>query len=275
MVLDFTDNASFKYASDRERYEPLETKAFLATICANPGCNVVDLGANYGAYTLAAGQLSKQGAAARVVAVEPDDRPFRALSRSIALNGLGPTVSVHQLIAGDRDGIENLWVNARSSADNRTHSVATSKIRVRETYQVQTTTVDNLLSSLHVPLSRPLVVKMDIQGNEPRAFYGMAEALATAACWVVLFEHAPYLIESAGIDLKEFLQWMFQCSFDSAYVSIRNDSFHKLDDKAALGEALVHLDPDPSYKGEARASNFLIARGTDLDPVLESLVAHR
>jgi hypothetical protein len=61
MILDYRDNASFKYFTDRERYELTEITAFLKAIIYNKGTYVIDVGANYGAFSLAAANLYRFG----------------------------------------------------------------------------------------------------------------------------------------------------------------------------------------------------------------------
>lgn len=270
MALDFSDNASFKYASDRAQYESLEIRAFLEAIRSTPDSTVVDLGANYGAYTLAAGNLAKQLGHTTIISIEPDRRPFTALSRSVQLNRLESVCRLFQMIAGDKEGIETLWVNARSSADNRTHSVLTSKIRVRESYTVRSTSIDTLFEEEGIPIDRPLIVKMDIQGNEPRAFYGMANVLAKAPTWLILFEHAPYLIESAGLDVGTFVDYLKHLNVEHAFAVSNDGEFTDLENFDGLAKAMLNVGPVRGYNGEAPVMDIVISRGVD-DDLIDSI----
>jgi FkbM family methyltransferase len=205
MTLDFMDNASFKYFTDREGYEANEVDAFIRAIARNPGSYVIDVGANYGAYSLAvAAQLGRYGVFEKILAIEPDARAHSALTRSIAKNGFGGLIDLHRCIADDKMGEQTLYVNARSSADNRTHSVLSAPIRLREQYKMPSVTIDSLVRSLGYPMDSRFIIKMDIQGNEFRAFKGMKELLSRASGYLVFFEHCPFLIESAGLSLSEY-----------------------------------------------------------------------
>jgi FkbM family methyltransferase len=268
MVLDFSDNASFKYASDREHYEEVESAVMASAIKANPGSIVLDVGANYGAYTLPAAQFALRGAVSHVIALEPDRRPFRALSKSVRINNLSRVCDVYQMIASDRDGPETLWVNARSSADNRTHSVLSSKIRVRESYTVSATTIDTLFRRRGLPTDTRLIIKMDIQGNEPRALYGMKRLLDEVPGWLVLFEYGPYLVESAGLDPGDFLNWLELLDSDGFGVfSVAPTRGLATCDRSGFLSAMRHLQPDPSFHGEAPVRDFMISRGMNLSGV--------
>ena len=263
MVLDFMDNASFKYYTDRERYELAETTAFLSSILHNPGAYVIDVGANYGAFTLAAAQLGPFRVFQRILAIEPDRRACAALRKSIRKNHFHEFVDLHQVIAGDRDGRETLFVNARSSADNRTHKVTSSPIRVRAKYEVDCTTIDSLLAESSIPLDSRFIVKMDIQGNEAVAFRGMQTALRRAKGFLVFFEHCPYLIESAGINIAEYCEFLESLQADAIF-EIGTDDVVRLDGFRGLLDSFRALESTPETRMEGTGSNYVLCRGMNL-----------
>ena len=259
MVLDFLDNASFKYYTDRERYEYSETTAFLSSIVHNPGSYVIDIGANYGAFTLAAAQLGRLDVIRQILAFEPDRRPFRAMQKSIAVNGFGDLVRAYPMIVGDRDGQQSLFVNARSSADNRTHRVDTGSIRVRETRQVATTTIDSLLAREGIPLDSKFIIKMDIQGNEALAFRGMADVLSRAEGYLVFFEHCPYLIRSAGIDLGQYVDFLRSVPLDACF-EVAAEGLVPLDGIAGLVESMHAVEGEVETRMEGAGADYVLAK---------------
>ncbi len=262
MVLDFTDNASFRYYTERDRYEYTEIKAFLSCIIHNPGAYVIDVGANYGAFTLAAAHLGRFNALKRIVAIEPDIRPYNALCKSIEKNGFSNMVQLYQLIVGDHEGKETLFVNARSSADNRSHELRTSPIKVREKYDVFCTTIDVLLSRISVPLNSKFIIKMDIQGNESRALKGMSKTLAQAEGFVVFFEYCPYLINSAGIDIEDFSNFLKSLQVDMIF-QVENDII-ALDGFKGLLKSFRDLTTKEETKTEGAGSNYILCKNMDL-----------
>jgi len=76
-----------------------------------PGQQAVDIGANYGVYTLAMAQII--GQAGRVWAFEPATRTARLLAESIAANGFGQVVLERSAIAG-ASGTGRLALNANA-----------------------------------------------------------------------------------------------------------------------------------------------------------------
>ena len=265
MVLDYMDNASFKYHTDRERYELSEVTAFMSAIAHNSPAVVIDVGANYGAFTLAAAKLAKLGLIERLIAIEPDRRPFIALSESIRRNGLEAYVSVYQVIAGDRLGSETIYVNARSSADNRSHQITSAPIRVRDSYEVECVTVDELLRREGTESGKPVIVKMDIQGNEARALKGMEQTLHGASGWILFFEHCPYLVESAGVSLHDFEKWLSDLGADMMF-EINGESIDRLVDADALSTVFGRLVTEKERKMDGTGTNFVFVKGAHFHP---------
>src|SRR5437867_7825119 len=72
------------------RYEPQETALVRAIL--RPGMTFLDVGANWGYFTLAAAHLV--GETGRVVSLEPDPRLFAVLRANLADNRLGHVVAL-------------------------------------------------------------------------------------------------------------------------------------------------------------------------------------
>jgi FkbM family methyltransferase len=215
MRLDFSDNASLRYLAEGDRYERVTMEAFCGTIVRNAPARVIDIGASYGIYTLAAARLATLGVVSRVVAVEPDARPFRSLRKAVEANGFSGVVDLHQFAASDAPGEVVFFTNARSSADNRSHEVRSAPIPVREQRRVPSAPLDALPGERSVSGER-LIVKIDVQGNEPRVVRGMLETLRNASGYVVFFECSPYLIESAGNVVADFARLLSSLSPEGA-----------------------------------------------------------
>lgn len=268
MAVDFSDNACFKYAADRGRYEAAEVGTFLRAVERLEECVVVDVGANYGAYTLAACDLVlRSSLPATVLALEPDRRAARALRRSLSLNGFGDVCEVVPVAAGEQAGSTTIWINARSSADNRTHAVTSSRIRVRDSYEMPVDSIDSILARRQLDPAA-LVVKMDIQGNEPRAFRGAERSLRRVQRWCVMFEHAPYLVRSAGLDLSAYADRLCDLPFDAAF-RFTDDGPQRLPDREALRSLLVDLPRTEGFRGEGAVADLMLVRGLAPDVLRE------
>ena len=258
MVLDFSDNASFKYLTDKGQYEYTEVSAFLNAIKHNEGAFVMDIGAHYGAFTLAAAGLGAEKCK-NIIAFEPDRRPYNALVRSIRKNGFEDRITLFRKMVGDDIKKETLYVNRRSSADNRTHCISTSPIKVREQYAVECTTVDQTCRQLNIPYDSRFIIKIDIQGNEPRAFKGMAGVLDKSEGFVLFFEYAPYLIRSAGLGVDDFSHAISKMEFDEAF-EISNEKLIPLEGIEGLMMKFKALQHTKETKMEGACADYILIK---------------
>lgn len=266
MTLDFSDNAAFKYFADKDKYESTEINCFLRLLARNPDATVVDVGANYGPYALATTPLLNLGLVRQTIAIEPDARAFKALQDSIAKNELSGTLLVHQVIASDTRGESRLYLNARSSADNRTHEVGAAQIPLRGTRTVSAICLDDLIQLHSIDLNKPIVIKMDIQGNEPRAFAGATKFFADAKSLALFFEHAPYLIESAGLSPQEFSKNLAEVGFERAF-RFKNGAVIEIA-MEELANTLDGVAKERENRIQGACGDFLLTKRIDLNNVL-------
>ena len=151
-----------------DHYERLERREFCAAI--RPSCNVLDVGANIGIYTLLA---AKRGA--RVFAIEADPENAKTLRHHLELNSLTSVVKVFDMAASDhehRAGLRRNPNNCGGSTVIPGDSVQAKKI-----------------DSLGLP---PIdLCKMDIEGSEAAAIRGMSETLTQSPSMRLLVEYNP------------------------------------------------------------------------------------
>jgi FkbM family methyltransferase len=126
-----------------------------------PGDNVVDIGANVGAYTSLAADLV--GAAGHVYAIEPGPENVSALQDKFRDR---PNVTVIAAAAGDRAGTVSLFLDRR---DGRRHSVASDNVgKAGGSIQVEQISLDDAFGTLpHLA-----AIKIDAQGAEHHILRG-------------------------------------------------------------------------------------------------------
>ncbi len=173
------------------RYEPQDTALIQALL--GPGMTFVDVGANWGYYTLLAAHLV--GTHGRVVSFEPDPRLFPVLMENIRYNGLAQATAV-QVAAADEAGL--LMLSGYDEAcENRGLSRLVEQAGTDvETFQVQAQTVDAMLDSLAVESVD--LLKMDIEGAEELALRGMLKGLERHRFRRILLELHPAILSERG-----------------------------------------------------------------------------
>ena len=170
----------------RENYEPELT--YLESILS-PGRVFVDVGANFGIYTMVASRLV--GKAGRVVAFEPSVQSFPVLQKNIALNNLENVLSFHAALS---DKESRAWLYHGLDPSGNSLGRDPSLDGARE--EVILKSLDNVLEENGI--DRVDVIKVDVEGAEELVLHGAARSLITHSP-VVIFEFNPGCAARLGL----------------------------------------------------------------------------
>jgi FkbM family methyltransferase len=180
----------------REYYEP--ELAYLEKVLS-PGKVFVDVGANFGVYTLVASQLA--GAAGKVIAIEPTAQSFATLRQNIALNRFA-NVRAFQVALTQKRG--KAWLY--HGWDPVGNSLGMDPLGGEEGEEVQTESLDDLLEENSI--DRVDAIKIDVEGAEELVLRGARRTLITSRP-VVIFEFNPGCAARIGLSpggARDFLQ---------------------------------------------------------------------
>ncbi|HYJ80936.1 MAG TPA: FkbM family methyltransferase [Longimicrobiaceae bacterium] len=212
-----------------------------------PGAVFVDVGANWGYFTLLAAALV--GPEGRVVAVEPDPRLFARLQANLRANRLAQAAA-YPVAAAD---VRGPLVLRGHDADGGNWGASTLLHRAGdpgERYAVEGRTVDDLLDELK--LGRVELLKLDVEGAEEMVLRGMAAGLARGRYRRVLIELHPTLHPrgarlagdlAAALAAAGYRGW----SVDHSPAAVRRAAYGSVADAAGLLRPLhaVGLDAWP------------------------------
>ncbi len=197
--LDYMVGARYERA-DKRTYEPEVYAEWAAAL--RPGVTVLDVGAHYGFFTLAAAK--RVGPTGRVFAFEPSSATVAILERHIRMNGWGDRAVAVPLVAGDRDGEVTFFTFGTSMAASlgRANVKELNPERPAEVGEerVAATTLDRFCRERGLT---PALLKVDVEGAELLVLRGAA-GLLRAARPRVLCEVHPAQMQNVGCRVADF-----------------------------------------------------------------------
>ena len=173
------------------RYEPQET-ALIRSIL-RPGMSFVDVGANWGYFTLLAASLV--GPSGRVLSLEPDPRLFSILQQNIARSSLSQVTALELAAAGESGSLTLAGYTERGGNYGISRIVPTS-VESENSFQVESDSLDHILEERGM-FSVDLM-KMDIEGAEVFAIPGLEDSLTKMRIRRLLLELHPNELAEHG-----------------------------------------------------------------------------
>jgi FkbM family methyltransferase len=198
MRLDLTDYVQRCIYYDAFEVEELDFMRGLL----RPGDVVVDAGAHVGYFTLVAARAV--GADGQVHAFEPVPGNHERLTENIELNSL-TNVRLNRAALGDGDGTITLGIDhdMERSSGRRTSGHYAAGLGLRQV-SAPVVRLDDYLSEAVAGRS-VRVLKMDIEGSEPRALAGMEATLAGHRIDVLLMEVSVYNLARQGLAIRDMI----------------------------------------------------------------------
>lgn len=180
--------AADAFRFQRDEPDPaIELRDFI-TRCSS-GMTLIDVGAHFGVFTLAA--LHYSGGSARVVAVDPSPRAGRVLTANVALASATTQVQIERLALASEVGVVSLL----STGAGAYHMMIPTAWRP-DASTVSSTTLDALATRCQV---RPTHLKIDVEGSEGDVLEGGRRVLETCRPVIFLELHG-WMIRAAGRD---------------------------------------------------------------------------
>jgi FkbM family methyltransferase len=181
------------------RYEPQET-AILQQLL-RPGMTFVDVGANWGYFTLVGAHLV--GAAGRVIAVEADPRACRTVQANLNRNAHTHVV-LHNAAAADAAGRLALHEYEPRAGESGNFGVGrASNPAGGRMFEIASCRLDDLLDDDRV--ERIDLLKMDIEGGEASALVGLDRRLSERRVDRVLLELHPRQLRQLGSSVESVI----------------------------------------------------------------------
>lgn len=178
------------------RLQPLALGAWQRLLGARRWDLIVDVGANYGEFTVPAARSH----AGRVVAIEPNPRVGACLRASIHRSG--GTATVCSALVGETAHLATLSVGANSRV-GRMSEIAGGLL-------VPVTTLDDVADALDARReARSILLKIDVEGDEVGVLAGGSALLGRSTTAVLLVETVHSGWESVAATAVGFDAWGF------------------------------------------------------------------
>jgi FkbM family methyltransferase len=134
----------------------------------------LDIGASVGFYTLfAARRVGRKG---RVFSFEPDPMTFESLSRSVRRNGFDWARCINAALS-DREGTMPFYTVSDGSAHSLVPEIKRRAKRYSGQVPVRVTRLDDLDREGVLDVPSIDLIKIDVEGEEPRTVAGMVKTL--------------------------------------------------------------------------------------------------
>jgi FkbM family methyltransferase len=212
------------------RVEPFTVHLFRELV--KPGMVVVDVGAYLGYYTLLGARGT--GSTGNVLAFECNPVNYRFLLHNVRLNGFRQRVVARSLAVSDQAG--SLPFSFRSW-DMSTGSLW-HETEVEAVVEVASTTLDQELGGQPVD-----VLKMDIEGGEPRALDGMKGTIAESPNLVMFVECNPNALAAAGSSAVALIEQLRGLGFDMSEIDENRHVCQPITDTLVANES----SEDPEF----------------------------
>jgi FkbM family methyltransferase len=164
-----------------------------------PGQRVVDVGANFGYYTLKMARAVGPGG--RVESFEAHPTLAGLLERSVAFNGFAAFARVHAQAACDRTGEISFSVSRRHGGSGFVEARFAPDDGTRQTIVVPCVRLDDVVDG---PID---VLRMDAEGAEPLVINGARELIARSPDLCVCMEWGVGMMGPRG-DVGAMLAWL-------------------------------------------------------------------
>ena len=150
-------------------YEAAELKLLNQHLSENS--TFIDIGANFGLYTLSAAEkISDTG---KIICFEPFPENFQALTKNITRNKLS-MITAENMAIGDQRGMLKLYYQP---SENNLGMVSATHLENSKVHEVEVLSLDDYLENRDV--DKIDFIKIDVEGFEYRVLFGMKKTLAT------------------------------------------------------------------------------------------------
>jgi FkbM family methyltransferase len=190
-------------------YEADNTNLLCARFSFNSGGRYLDIGANFGWFTLLLSKFA--GTQGTVVAVEPAPDNHALLQTNIATNA-ATNIVVRNTGVAEKAQTLILRHGPKGNPGKHSFAAVSDTHSTSDNPQIALTTLDAIADEGFGPEAVIDLIKIDIEGYEVAAFLGGRRTLAR--CKAILVEYTPSFLWAAGHTPTQFFNLLQQAGFE-------------------------------------------------------------
>lgn len=184
-------------------YETELTEHFARILRKDDHC--LDIGANFGYFTLLFGRFCPEG---KSIGIEADESSFRIARDNIHINGLAGNTSIYHSAICETERELTLFRRIGRSGNTSIFKAPQGFLDYlgepsSVEFSVPGVSIDHFYKNFDGKLD---IIKIDIEGAEPLAFTGAQSVIDSNPDLQIVMEWSPGQIQAAGFDVGEFLR---------------------------------------------------------------------
>ena len=212
-------------------YEPFETLQVNSIL--KSGDVFVNIGANFGYYTLLASKLV--GQTGKVYAFEPEPKNLFLLKNNVTQNNL-KNVEVSDFAVSNQDGLQLDLYTDQKNIGNPSLSLRNIP-NLMGHVRVQTITLDSYFKDSGLPEIN--LIQMDTQGSEGNIIDGAAELIQKYHP-VIIMEFWPYGLKNLGTEASSLLKKMSAFGYSRMVLNEQEGCSIDLTDEEIINKCLAN-----------------------------------
>lgn len=194
------------------RWEPAVASWLLKNY--NPATVFLDIGANFGYFSILLGSVVDSDAGGKVYAFEPNPHMVELLTKSVNINGFGNRITVVPEAVGDKSEALPLYESTEGLFGSTTLLESPTSKNLRNDKVINVDTLDAIIERLDI--KNVSLIKMDIEGFEEKAFKGMQRIFSENKSLKMIMEFSPLLYQKPLLFFTKILE-----NFN--YIAVLND----------------------------------------------------
>ncbi len=216
------------------QYEPQETALLEALL--KPGQTFVDVGAHWGYFSLIAAE--RVGKSGRVISIEADPRIYRTLEHNAARNALKQVETIHVAAAAQEGTLRMAGYSPTDGNWGVSRLLGSKEFTEKANiFDVRTVAIDRLLDKDAVQYVD--VLKMDIEGAEALALFGMESGLRAGRYGTLVIEFHPAALPDFGSSVRALVDFLSGFGYrawriDHSKKGMRHAAYHPVRPRSLL-----------------------------------------